>query len=73
MTSAAFWTPLSRFLAFYLVGSLSAFEGTILQCGCHLCIVPKIELHTMKEEYKAEDDEACYSELARFLHYVNII
>ena len=33
----------------------------------------KIELHTMKEEYKAEDDEACYSELARFLHYVNII
>ena len=33
----------------------------------------KIELHTMKEEFKAEDDDACYSELARFLHYVNII
>ena len=33
----------------------------------------KIELHTMKEEYKAEDDDACFSELARFLHYVNII
>ena len=33
----------------------------------------KIELHSLKEEYKSEDDDSCFSELARFLHYVNII
>lgn len=33
----------------------------------------KVELHSLKEEYKAEDEESCEAELCRFLHYVSII
>ncbi len=32
-----------------------------------------VELHSLKAEYKAEDEDSCDAELSRFLHYVSII
>ncbi len=38
-----------------------------------LQILHFVQVHHLKQEYKAEDEDACAKELDRFLHYVSII
>ena len=33
----------------------------------------RIEVHALKSEYRADDDESRLKELSRFLHYVSIV